>query len=772
MIPGAVLLVLAAAASIPWSAGCGATAGAVGPAAVQVGPGTPFRTNGWLSPESDRCYRGALCDRWEFEVTEGRVIRIELNSADFVPMLDVTTPTGGRFGGGPVGVLGVPTGTGGGPGGEDEQESGIAGRRVVFRAMRSGRVGVIVFGDGDTGDSVDTRAEGAYSLVVTDEGEDLKPEDRPLAGDWRTWSSAGLTVSDEADYSEYYELPVVSYVVPVFAGQLVGIVVQAADSIAQPLVAVLPPGTGTVRNVFELWGSIAPLEPGTNAVGIEFESPADGQALLLVSSLSNPLFGPIDATYALYADPDVSGVMAPVGGRYGLRAWDTWSTARGTLGPGDPVTTAGAWYEEWALDVAAGQPVSVRVNATFDSVLRVSLPDGTVLVNDDYLELDPGIDFTSAASGPARVEVHPYETGTAGEYTLLASAGTPTMVRTAAGGQPVSPPVLPSPTLTGRVMTAAGTLGTAPAVAPAPASAASRSAFLPASAAPGSAVPEAWLAGMAVLSDETDVLVGDCTNDRLAACVDYLDRMRPACAGGNAFACDQLPLAERKACSLGHGPSCRGVFDGLSVAADDAPARAALRRGCELDSAVACSLLGRALSDAGQPAESLDAFRAACELGDAAACDTVAAAATAVAPGPEPTPPATTTAVPPPTPPPQGCGLCNPGSSDGSRRWGRDQVRASRGERLRRFQSCAPELDPDGEGELDNVYVTVSLTIAPDGSMERVWAEVPSGDERITPAMLDCVCAVACTMAFDAADETTRMPIVPPVLLSFEPAPQ
>jgi hypothetical protein len=95
-------------------------------------------------------------------------------------------------------------------------------------------------------------------------------------------------------------------------------------------------------------------------------------------------------------------------------------TVQATLAEGDVALKDGAWADIYALDVEAGQRLSIRhVSEDFDCYLIYIDPSGRQQDNDDFGgDLHSQIDITVERGGTARIIPAAYRAGEGGAYTL------------------------------------------------------------------------------------------------------------------------------------------------------------------------------------------------------------------------------------------------------------------------------------------------------------------------------------------------------------------
>jgi hypothetical protein len=99
--------------------------------------------------------------------------------------------------------------------------------------------------------------------------------------------------------------------------------------------------------------------------------------------------------------------------------------ASGTLAEGDEALSTGQYGDLYTLDVAAGQSVQIDMTSDdFDTYLRVMLPSGEMLENDDFeSRLDMSrIDLTAPTPGRLRIVATSYRPEATGDYQLLVTA--------------------------------------------------------------------------------------------------------------------------------------------------------------------------------------------------------------------------------------------------------------------------------------------------------------------------------------------------------------
>ena len=102
------------------------------------------------------------------------------------------------------------------------------------------------------------------------------------------------------------------------------------------------------------------------------------------------------------------------------------STARtGSLEPDDPKLDAGESFDEYSLDVSAGQElIAVLSSVEFDPYLIAIAPSGEQFENDDHGD-SPDVSLVRTVAGESgawRVRVTSYEAGERGAYALVMTA--------------------------------------------------------------------------------------------------------------------------------------------------------------------------------------------------------------------------------------------------------------------------------------------------------------------------------------------------------------
>lgn len=104
---------------------------------------------------------------------------------------------------------------------------------------------------------------------------------------------------------------------------------------------------------------------------------------------------------------------------------DAAASVSGELGRGAPTTPNVRPVESWRVTLAAGERVRVDLGASFDTFLRVHLPSGRVLENDDAAEgvLDSRVDFTTTVAGEYVIDATAYSPESRGTYRLTVTRG-------------------------------------------------------------------------------------------------------------------------------------------------------------------------------------------------------------------------------------------------------------------------------------------------------------------------------------------------------------
>jgi len=91
----------------------------------------------------------------------------------------------------------------------------------------------------------------------------------------------------------------------------------------------------------------------------------------------------------------------------------------GELTSGDERNRDGSYVDEYDLAVSRGERVRVDLSSDdFDTYLRVELPDGRIVENDDSSGTDSSLSFTAGSDGTARVEVTSYSFAATGAYRI------------------------------------------------------------------------------------------------------------------------------------------------------------------------------------------------------------------------------------------------------------------------------------------------------------------------------------------------------------------
>lgn len=117
---------------------------------------------------------------------------------------------------------------------------------------------------------------------------------------------------------------------------------------------------------------------------------------------------------------------------------------QGELRAGDAQTTTGGFADQYEIQVAAGQRLSIAcLSNSLDSVLVVQPPGGTPLSNDDYQgdRTRSQVDLLSQSSGPLKITVTTYAPGAQGGYRIVVLAGdtqAPAIPATPAGQAPTA----------------------------------------------------------------------------------------------------------------------------------------------------------------------------------------------------------------------------------------------------------------------------------------------------------------------------------------------
>ena len=124
------------------------------------------------------------------------------------------------------------------------------------------------------------------------------------------------------------------------------------------------------------------------------------------------------------------------------------SVRTGSLASSDTRLETGEFFDEYTLDVAAGQEVIAVLSAVdFDPYLRVFDPSGTEYENDDYAG-SPSVALVQEIAGDPgawRIRVSSYEAGQTGDYALVlesrarTDAGETSEEFTVAGEVPAGP---------------------------------------------------------------------------------------------------------------------------------------------------------------------------------------------------------------------------------------------------------------------------------------------------------------------------------------------
>lgn len=121
----------------------------------------------------------------------------------------------------------------------------------------------------------------------------------------------------------------------------------------------------------------------------------------------------------------------------------------GELRSGDAMTTTGGLADQYEIQVAAGQRLSIAcLSNSLDSVIVVQPPGGAPMSNDDYQgdRTRSQVDLLAQASGPLKITVTTYAPGAQGGYRLVVMAGdAPSPAQPApAAGQPATAATPPS----------------------------------------------------------------------------------------------------------------------------------------------------------------------------------------------------------------------------------------------------------------------------------------------------------------------------------------
>lgn len=127
----------------------------------------------------------------------------------------------------------------------------------------------------------------------------------------------------------------------------------------------------------------------------------------------------IGLTAALLA----SSAIAPVAGQAQDSAMAPGRSYSGELTSGDATDGDKQFYDEWRIRATAGEQLSITMASdAFDTKLRATLPDGTILSNDDdpwtAETTDSRIDLTMPSTGEIRLRAASYRAFGTGAYTI------------------------------------------------------------------------------------------------------------------------------------------------------------------------------------------------------------------------------------------------------------------------------------------------------------------------------------------------------------------
>lgn len=121
-----------------------------------------------------------------------------------------------------------------------------------------------------------------------------------------------------------------------------------------------------------------------------------------------------------------------------VSAQDVLFAAEGSFGPGDDLSSDGAYQDTYQVRVEEGMTVEVICRSdSIDTYIRAVLPGGDTLENDDYDGFNAGFSRTIATTGTLQFSVEPLFANEEGEYeitvTSLGAAQTITLGETVEG---------------------------------------------------------------------------------------------------------------------------------------------------------------------------------------------------------------------------------------------------------------------------------------------------------------------------------------------------
>lgn len=409
-------ITLSAVLGLALAAGAGAGPVAAG---IPITVGTP--TTGSLQAGDEQLRTGEYCDTYTFDGMQGEQISIRLDSTQFDPYLILFYPDGNQTD-------------------NDDYSSGLnAGFDLALPQAGSYRIVATSYRSGETG---------GYTLTVTRGGPPATtttPGTTPPATGWGTTTTPPGPATTTPPPANAWGAPAVpatpttpppptSWGTPVTPVTPATPVTPSTPGWGTPPATTTPttppppatwgaPTTPTTPTTPPptSWGTpTTPTTPVTPPPATSWGAPATPA---IPTTPATPGWGTptTPATPTLPTTPTMPPAPTTNSGGGPLTPGVPMS---GVLTAGDSQLTSGEYFDEYALQGAAGQTLTLTLNSTaFDPYLIVVHPDGQQTENDDMAQgnVNSQVILALPSAGAYRVLVTTYAPGESGAYTLTAN---------------------------------------------------------------------------------------------------------------------------------------------------------------------------------------------------------------------------------------------------------------------------------------------------------------------------------------------------------------
>jgi hypothetical protein len=355
-----------------------------GPAGA-IRPGSPL--SGTLARGDETLDDGEFIDRYSFQARRGEPVSVQMSSTQVDSYLIVTGPNGFRQA-------------------DDDGDAQGNDAIVAFTPTSDGTytIGATSYAGGETG---------PYTLQVLTGSQAVRPSaSEAVAAITPGRTVSGSLAAGDATLSsgEYRD----AYTFNARRGERYEIIMESANFDTYVMVR----GQGGLSEDNDDGAS------GSTNARLAFTIAQDGPVVISATSFAPRLTG----NYALtLRQPGTSTSPSPPPPPV-VASGNSLSLGRtqtGRLAAGDPTLNSGEWYDDFSLNLTAGQSVTLDLaSGSFDTYLMVGGPGDFRQDNDDGTETGTNarIAFTAPAGGTYLVRATSYQAGSGGDYALTARA--------------------------------------------------------------------------------------------------------------------------------------------------------------------------------------------------------------------------------------------------------------------------------------------------------------------------------------------------------------